>query len=170
MHNNRSMRFAAIVLNALLALAGAGCEGQPQKNAFDQGPDEPKPVPKTSEVPEPSGPPDFEIDTISAKVGFERTMTESAEGMEKLRSALSDQREYVQDKEIVVRADRKAKVPWVVSYLGALYKAGAKSVRIRTESREGYPAELVFLAQNEAANAPRCSAVAMILDDRATAV
>lgn len=154
-----------------LALAlCAACESQPQKNAFDQGPDQPKPIPKTTAVPEPSGPPDFEIDTISAKVGFERTMTDKPEGMAKLRSELEEQKQHVQGKDLMVRVDRQAKRPWVVRTLGALFEAGAQSVTIKTDTREGYPTELKIYPQSEAKNAPRCSTVGMIMDDRQTAV
>ncbi len=163
------MRFGFIVCAVLLVLCQA-CDSEPQKNAFDQGPDQPKPLPKTSAVPEPSGPPDFEIDSIGAKVGFERTMTDKPEGLEKLRSELGKQKEYVQGKDILLVVDRQAKRPWVVSMLQELFKAGAQSVKIKTETREGYPSELKFVPESEAANAPGCSAVGMILDDRSTAV
>ncbi len=157
--------FATLVL-----VLCAACEGQPQKNPFDQGPDQPKPLPKTTAVPEPSGPPDFEIDSIGAKVGFERTMTDKPEGMAKLRSELDKHKEHVQGKDLVLRVDRQAKRPWVVSTLGALFEAGAQSVTIKTDTREGYPTELKIYPQREAKNAPRCTTVAMIMDDRQTAV
>lgn len=168
------MRLEAIVsrvaLSTLVLCMSAGCEDKPRKNAFDQGPDRAKPLPKTSAIPEPSGPPDFEIDTISAKVGFERTMTDTPEGLEKLRSELEKQKQYVSGKDLVVRVDRQAKRPWVASYLSELFKAGASSVKLKTDTREGYPTELNFLAQSEATDAAGCSAVGMILDDRSTAV
>lgn len=164
------MRFRVLVFGAVFLCAVVACESKPRKNAFDQGPDQAKPLPKTTEVPEPEGPPDFEIDSVGAKVGFERCMTETPEGMAKLREALDKQKEYVVGKELVVRVDRQAKRPWVVSYLNELFKAGAKSVKLKTDSREGYPTELKFLSQAEAKSAPKCSAVGMILDDRSTAV
>jgi len=177
MHKNaRAMRFRAIVWGALsvsstvLLCLGTACESQPRKNAFDQGPDETKPLPKSSAVPEPEGPPDFEIDSIGAKVGFERAMTETSEGLEKLKADLVKQKAYVDGKDIAVRVDRQAKRPWVVTYLTELFKAGAGTVKLKTDTREGYPTELLFLSQAEATSAPKCSAVGMILDDRSTAV
>ena len=164
------MRFRAIVSGAVLLCLCAACEGEPRKNAFDQGPDQVKPIPKTTEVPEPEGPPDFEIDSIGVKVGFERAMTETSEGLEKLRSDLTKQKAYVEGKDLVVRVDRKAKRSWVATYVAELFKAGVGSVKLKTESREGFPTELKFLPQAEAKSAPKCSAVGMILDDRSTAV
>ena len=158
------------MLGAVLLCLGAACESQPQKNAFDQGPDQVKPLPKSSGVPEPEGPPDFEIDSIGAKVGFERAMTETSEGLEKLRADLAKQKAHVEGKELVVRIDRQAKRPWVATYLTELFKAGAESVKLKTDTREGYPTELKFLSQAEATSPPKCSAVGMILDDRSTAV
>jgi hypothetical protein len=164
------MRFQAIVSGAALLCLCAACESAPRKNAFDQGPDQTKPLPKTTEAPAPEGPPDFEIDTIGAKVGFERAMSETSEGLEKLRADLTKQKTYVEGKDIVLRVDRQAKRAWVVTYLSELFKAGVGSVKLKTESREGYPTELQFLAQAKATSAPKCSAVGMILDDRSTAV
>lgn len=167
----RLLVVGAVFLCGLALLCGiVACENKPQKNAFDQGPDQAKPLPKTTEVPEPEGPPDFEIDSIGAKVGFERCMTETSEGLEKLRADLEKAKEYVVGKEVPLRVDRQAKRPWVATYLTELYKAGAKSVKLKTASREGYPTELEFLSQSEAKSAPSCSAVGMILDDRSTAV
>lgn len=164
------MRFRAIVWGTALLCLGAACESQPQKNAFDQGPDQVKPLPKTSAVPEPEGPPDFEIDSIGAKVGFERSIIDNNEGLEKLRADLAKQKAHVDGKDITVRVDRKAKRAWVATYLSELFKAGASSVKLKTDTREGYPTELPFLSQTEAASASKCSAVGMILDDRSTAV
>lgn len=164
------MRFRAIVCGTVLLCLGAACESQPQKNAFDPGPDQVNPLPKTSAVPEPEGPPDFEIDSIGAKVGFERSMTETSEGLEKLRADLVKQKPHVDGKDLVVRVDRQAKRPWVATYLTELFKAGAGSVKLKTDTREGYPTELSFLSQAEATTASKCSAVGMILDDRSTAV
>lgn len=164
------MRFRAIVWGTALLCLGAACESQPQKNAFDPGPDQVNPLPKTSAVPEPEGPPDFEIDSIGAKVGFERSMTETSEGLEKLRADLAKQKPHVDGKDLVVRVDRQAKRPWVATYLTELFKAGAASVKLKTDTREGYPTELSFLSQAEATTASKCSAVGMILDDRSTAV
>lgn len=97
-------------------------------------------------------------------------MTETSEGLEKLREDLTKQKPHVEGKDIVLRVAREAKRPWVATYLSELFKAGAGSVKLKTESREGYPTELKFLAQAEAKSAPKCSAVGMILDDRSTAV
>lgn len=164
------MRFRAIVWGAAFLCLGAACESQPQKNAFDQGPDQVKPLPKTSAVPEPEGPPDFEIDSIGAKVGFERSLIDTNEGREKLRDDLAKQKAHVDGKDITVRVDRKAKRAWVATYLTEVFKAGASSVKLKTDTREGYPTELPFLSQAEAASASKCSTVGMILDDRSTAV
>ena len=167
---SRPMRLSKLVFTALLACLAGACEGQPRKNAFDQGPDQAKPLPKTSAAPEPSGPPDFEIDSIGPKVGFERTLTDTPEGLSKFREELEKQKEYITGKDLTLVVDRQAKRPWVVSYLSGLFNQGVGSVKIKTDTREGYPGELKFLAQSKASGAPGCAAVGMILDDRSTAV
>jgi biopolymer transport protein ExbD len=155
---------------ALALVVSTACESEPKRNPFDRHPDQPKPLPKTSAAPEPEGPPDFEIDTISAKVGFERTMTDKPEGLAQLKEALEKNKQYVQGQEVVLRVDRKAKREWVATYIKELSGAGVKSIKIKTETRKDYPPELEFVPEDQATNAPRCSAVGMILEDRATAV
>ena len=164
------MRLDRSICVALALSFCIACEEEPTRNPFDRHPDQAKPLPKTSAVPEPEGPPDFEIDTISAKVGFERTMTDKPEGLQLLKDVLEKNKQYVQGQDVLVRVDRQAKHQWVASYIRELSAAGAKSIKIKTETREGYPDELVFVPENEATNAPRCSAVGMILEDRSTAI
>lgn len=154
---------------ALLLFATA-CEDEPKRNPFDRHPDQPKPLPKTSAVPEPEGPPDFEIDAVGAKVGFERTMTDKPEGLGLMKAALEKNKEYVQGQDVLLRVYREAKHEWVAAYIRELSTAGAKSIKIKTDTREGYPGELVFVPEDQAKNAPSCSAVGMILEDRSTAI
>src|SRR5690606_36486023 len=88
----------------------------------------------------------------------------------KLRAELVKQKADRDGEDVTVRVDRQAKRPWVVTYLGELFKAGASSVRLKTDTRDGYSTELPFLSQARATTAAKCSAVGMILDDRLTAV
>ena len=164
------MRLDCSLFFALLLACSTGCESKPQTNPFDGHPDDPKPLPPTSAAPEPEGPPDFEIDTIGAKVGFERTMTDKPEGLAALKAELEKHKQYVQGQDILLRVDRGAKLEWVAAYIKELSAAGAKSIKIKTETREGYPGELPFVPEDQATNAPRCSAVGMILEDRSTAI
>jgi biopolymer transport protein ExbD len=164
------MRLDRWICFALALAFSTACESEPKRNPFDRHPDQAKPLPKTSAAPEPEGPPDFEIDQVGAKVGFERTMTDKPDGLQQLRQALEKNKQYVQGQDIVLRVDRQAKREWVVSYIKELSAAGAKTIKLKTETRNEYPNELVFVPEDQATNAPGCSAVGMILEDRSTAI
>jgi hypothetical protein len=58
----------------------------------------------------------------------------------------------------------------VAAYLWELGKNGVAQVTVRTQSRTEYPLEVVFTPEARASAAPACSVVAMITEDRGTAV
>jgi hypothetical protein len=153
-----------------LGLALMGCEDAPKKNPFDPPPDKPIEPPKSAAPAEPQGPPDLAIDSISPKVGFERENFNFPDGRKKLAAALSANRSHFEGKETVLRIDRKAKQEWVSAYLAELGGIGVPSVKVKTETREEFPHELVFTPEARLASSPPCSTVAMIMADRGTAV
>jgi len=80
--------------------------------------------------------PEFEIDTVSPKVGFERALLQNPEGRGKLTQLLSDAKRWIEGKDVRLVVDRKTKVAWVAAYLEELGRlAPAKvtiSVRVRS--------------------------------------
>src|SRR5688572_23374833 len=119
---------------ALLALVFAtlGCDSKPQKNPFDPPKDAPIPAPPASAIPKKEIAPELEIDSVSTKVGFERALLHNPEGRGKLTSLLSDARKWYEGKEALIVVHRKAKVPWVATYLEELGKLNPSKITIRT--------------------------------------
>jgi hypothetical protein len=66
--------------------------------------------------------------------------------------------------------DRKAKLSHVAVFLEELGKLGSKPVTIKTESRKDYPGEVAFIPENSVGEVPSCSVVAIVMEDRGTAV
>jgi hypothetical protein len=141
--------------------------------------DAPKPVvpkpeatatPTATEAPKPAGPPTFEIDTLSAKVGFERALLDQRDGRTNLINLLKPTEKYVSGNDVTLIVDRSAKLPWVVAFIDELGKLGAKRVILKTETRKEYAPSLPFSPELSLKQTPDCSVVAMVLEDRGTAV
>jgi hypothetical protein len=141
--------------------------------------DAPKPAPPKPEAtvtptataaPKPAGPPTFEIDTLSAKVGFERALLDQRDGRTNLINLLKPTEKYVSGNEVTLIVDRSAKLPWVIAFIDELGKVGAKRVLIKTETRKEFASSLPFSPELSLKTVPDCSVVAMVLEDRGTAV
>jgi hypothetical protein len=156
---------------AVLATAANGCEdAPPPPNPFAAPSNAPKQPPPITEPVKPKGPPEFGIDTVSPKVGFSRIVLKRDEDKLQLTKELTDVKEYIEGKDVPVEIDRKAPMNWVVLYLDNLAKLGAAAAVIKTDTRAEYSKELRFTPESKAASEPSCSVVAMVLDDRGTAV
>lgn len=156
------------VIIGLCLCAAAGCDDEPKK------PVAPTPeatvAPTATTPPKPVGPPDFEIDTLSAKVGFERALLDKSDGRNNLIQLLKPAEKYVSGNEVTLIVDRSAKLPWVVAFIDELGKLGAKHVLVKTETRKEFAPSLPFSPELSLKSPPDCSAVAMVLEDRGTAV
>ncbi len=164
-------RFLAPSLSALCAvgLVSVACEEQPAPEPLKADPLELEPVVEEKPVAA-KGPPRFEVDETSAKVGYDRFMLDKADGKTKLDAALDAQKAHVEGKAIELSISRKAKLPWVATMLDALDSHGASSFTIRTETRSDYPASVEFSPASGAKGAASCSPVATIQQDRSTVV
>ena len=152
----------------LCLCAPLACDEKPEK-ASAPAPETtanaaPKPAPK------PPGPPDFEIDTLSAKVGFERALLDQRDGRANLVALLQPAGKFVAGQEASLIVDRNAKLPWVVAYLDELGKLGVTHVLLKTETRKEFPVSISFTPELSLKAQPECSVVAMVLEDRGTAV
>ena len=114
--------------------------------------------------------PSFEIDTLGPKVGFERALLDQRDGRATLIGLLKSAENFVSGQEVSLIVDRTAKLPWVVTYLDELGKLGVKRVNVKTETRKEYATTLPFAPELAQRSAPECSVVAMVLEDRGTAV
>jgi len=163
------MSFRARQAGTALGLLAAvvACDDAPKPIA-------PKPeatvAPTATTAPKPAGPPDFEIDTLSAKVGFERALLDQRDGRTNLINLLKPTEKYVSGNDATLIVDRSAKLPWVIAFIDELGKLGAKHVLIKTETRKEFAPSLSFSPELSLKSVPDCSVVAMVLEDRGTAV
>jgi hypothetical protein len=163
-----------MIRSSLALLGGAllvcACEDKPQANPFDPPKDAPKPVPTASQAAVPQGPPTFEIDQLSAKVGFERALLDKSDGHSNLIELLKKQTKYIESDDVPLLVARDAKLPWVSTYVDELAKLGAKHVVIKTETRKEFATSLPFSPELTLKTPRSCSVVAMVVEDRGTAV
>jgi len=155
-----------------LCLCALACDDKPEKPVGSSAATATAPAePTASAAPKkPAGPPDFEIDTLSAKVGFDRALLDQRDGHDNLIKLLKPAENYVDGQDVNLVVDRNAKLPWVVTYIDELDKLGAKHVIVKTETRKEFAPSLPFTPELSLKNPPECSAVAMVLEDRGTAV
>ena len=161
-------RTAGWGLALTLSVLGA-CDDAPKPSApKSQATETPTAIPTAA--PKPAGPPEFEIDTLSAKVGFERALLDQRDGRNNLINLLKPTEKYVSGNDATLVVDRSAKLPWVVAFIDEHGKVGAKRVLIKTETRKEFAASLPFTPELSLKSPPDCSVVAMVLEDRGTAV
>ena len=153
----------------LCTCAALGCDETPEKAPVTTP--SALPTPEATATPsKPAGPPDFEIDTLSAKVGFERALLDKPDGRTMLQQLLKPTGNFVDGQDVTLLVDRSAKLPWVVAFLDELGKLGAKHVIVKTETRKEFSGSLPFTPEPTLKSPPDCSVVAMVLEDRGTAV
>ena len=164
-------RYCSLVALSLSAMAFAGCDdSKPQRNPFDPPPDAPKQPPPVTEPPKPQGPPELSLDSVGPKVGFTRIVLQKAEDYDKLRKEIQGVRDQFNGKDVHVVASRDTNTQWVVAMLKDLEAIGASALYVRTQTRKEFSGELEFLTQEKAAALPSCSVVAIVREDRGTAV
>jgi hypothetical protein len=169
--NGRAQRSSLGLGLGLVLCAALGCDDKPDKPAGDMATSAaPTPTETVTAPPKPAGPPDFEIDTLSAKVGFERALLDQRDGHDNLVKLLTPTANFVDGQDVALVVDRNAKLPWVVTFIDELGKLGAKHVVVKTETRKEFSPNLAFSPELSLKSAPDCSAVAMVLEDRGTAV
>jgi hypothetical protein len=155
----------------LSLFAAFGCDDdKPQRNPFDPPPDAPKTPPPVTEPPKPQGPPELSLDASGPKVGFARIVIQKAEDYEKLRKEIEGVRNEYNGKEAHIVASRDTNTQWVVAMLKNLESIGATGLYVKTPTRKEFSNELEFLPQAKAADRPACSVVAIVREDRGTAV
>lgn len=161
---------SSVLLFTWLAATALGCEEpqkapEPLKSATLEV--EPTPAPAPAKTEPPKRAPSFEVDETSVKVGYTRFFVDKPSDKTKLRTELEQARQYVDGQEVKITANRKAKLPWLVTYLDELSQVGAKALVITTPTRGDYPTTIT-LAPFSQANPPGCTPVAAIQEDRST--
>lgn len=167
-----------VVLNATvfsmcsaMVLSTTACDEpkapEPLKNA-ELKLESPSPTPADSPDKDSEKVPTFEIDESSAKVGYSRYLIDRADGLAKLRSELEAQKAHIDGKELKVVIARKAKLPWVTTYLASLEAMGARAFEVETPTRADYPNHVRFTATKQVEGLPACTPVSVIQEDRTT--
>ncbi len=158
----KALGFATV----LLALGATGCE------------DKPKPAPApTATTPEstptppakPTLPPTIAVDTSGALVAGTRVSLDGSGAPERLKTELSQHREFIEGKEARFSAERPVKPAYVATMVDALVAVGAARALVRTSTRPEFPSEVGFVSVAKGRSAPACSVVTMITDDRGSA-
>lgn len=151
------------------AMTVAGCDHSPNKTSAPSAT-----ATSTAPAPEapakPQGPPQFAIDSVGPKVGWERVMVKGPGGAEELLKKVAAQKQFVSNKDVKLVVDRNAKSSWVVAMLRALSAAGAIGVTIHTPTRKELPSSVEFTPESRVHSPALCSVVSMVLEDRSTAV
>ncbi len=161
----------SLVALCLVAMGMIGCDDdKPQRNPFDPPPDAPKTPPPVTEPPKPEGPPELSLDSVGPKVGFNRVVIQKAEDYAKLEKEIQGVRDQFNGKDVHVIAARETNTQWLVAMLKDLDAIGASALYVRTPTRKEFTSELEFFTERKAATAPSCSVVAIVREDRGTAV
>ncbi len=146
--------------------AALACDEQPEKAARSA----PSVTAPATAPTKPAGPPNFEIDTLGAKVGYERALLDKSDGRGTLHQLLEPTGDFVAGKDVSLLVDRNAKLSWVIAFIDELGKLGAKHALVKTETRKELSDSLPFFPSLSLKVPPDCSVVAMVLEDRGTAV
>lgn len=154
---------------ALCLLVTLGCDESPKPKAAAAVPTSAASA-EPAKPPEPARTPELAVDSIGVKVGFTRILLDKPEGAQRLEQELSAVKGQLPRAADLMRVERMARVSWVTELLAALAAQDVTKVTIKTDTRKEYASELHFIAASAAKDAPRCSVVAMVLEDRATAV
>ena len=157
-----------LALVALLTALSAGCEDKP-------APAPPPSATATAETaptppPKPTLPPTLVVDTSGALVAGTRVSLDGNGAPERLKTELSQHREFIEGKDVRAAAERPVKPVYVATLVDALGALGAARVLIRTSTRSEFPSEIGFISLERARSASPCSVVAMITEDRGSAV
>jgi hypothetical protein len=154
---------------ALLSLAAAaGCDDKPAPAPPPSATAAPEPT--LTPPPKPTLPPTLVIDASGALVAGTRVSLDGTGAPDRLKNELSTQREFIEGKEVRCAAERQVKPAYVATMIDALGALGATRTLVRTSTRSEFPGEMGFISRDRARSAPLCSVVAMITEDRGSAV
>lgn len=124
--------------------------------------DEPPPPPKPKTMP------DLIVDAMGPYLAGQRVDMTKPEAIEKLQKIVKDL--PINNQQVTVLAEKKAKTPHVAIVVSELGLAGAPKVLIKTDGRNDLPKEIVVTPDSRISNPPGCSVSAMVMKDLSTAV
>lgn len=147
-----------------------GCNDPPKEPASEAASATAAATPETPPAPSKPSAPTLFIDEQGPRAGMESANLNEPGGRQKLAEMVANVRGHLSAGDVRLNVDRKAKPEWVAAYLTELGKHQISQVSVRTPSRPEYPLEVIFAPEERALSAPPCTVVAMITEDRGTAV
>ena len=160
----RALAFAA----GIIALGAVGCEDKPKPAPAPTAAATPESTP--TPPPKPTLPPTIVVDTSGALVAGTRVSLDGAGAPDRVKTELAQHRAFIEGKETRFAAERPVKPAYVATMVDAIGALGAARVLVRTSTRSDFPGEISLLPLEKARSAAPCSVVAMITDDRGSAV
>jgi hypothetical protein len=164
------MRRSLFAASLLFMLSGtSACEDKPPPAAIAPSATatvEPTPTPP----PKPTLPPTLAVDASGALVAGTRVSLDGSGAVDRLKNELAQHRAFIEGKEVHCSAERQVKPAYVATMIDALGALGAVKALVRTSTRSEFPSELGFVSLERARSSPPCSVVAMITEDRGSAV
>lgn len=150
----------------------AACEKDPPQKATSSEAVATTKDPEVAAQPKstPPGPPELRIDEFGPKVGFDTVLIEKKDGRERLHKAIEAVKAQFEGKHLELTVARRARTLWVAAMVDELDQIGAKGIVIHTDTRAEFSNSMPFVLQSQVQDAPQCSLVLTILEDRATAV
>ena len=123
----------------------------------------------TAATPAPSGQSEaLLIDAEGPYLAGNRIDLGAAGGKEKLARVIEGLK--IDGKPVTLSVEKKAKIPLVAEVIGALGKAGAPKIIVKTSGRGDLPKEVTFTPESRVSNPPACTVASMVLKDLSTAV
>lgn len=165
--------FMRALLFALAVPFALACEEEKPKALDPPEKDAQKEAPLP---PAPKSPPGLSVDEAGPQVrGLGVVLTQEngapdALGLEKLRTYLNDEKDFLTGKELTISVIRTAKPTHVALFLTELSQFSPTKMTVTTATRGDLPGQVQFVAQRDAKDADPCSLVGTITEDRGTAI
>jgi hypothetical protein len=152
----------------LFAVLAAACDEKPPPTPAPTSAATPEAAP--TPPPKPTLPPTIAVDTQGVLVAGTRVSLDGTGALERVKSELTQHREFIAGKDTRLAADRNVKPAYVATMVEAIGAVGGTRALVRTSTRSEFPGEVGFIALDKARSAPPCSLVAIITEDRGSAV
>jgi hypothetical protein len=149
-----------------------GCE----EEAKPPAPKVVTPTPEPTPIPLKKSPPTLSVDSGGPQVRGLGVVLEQPTGapdqlgFEKLRTYLSDEKEFLDGAELVIQVARQAQLKHVAIFMTELHAFAPSKITIATDTRGDLPAQIEFVPQERITDPERCSLIGTITEDRGTAI
>lgn len=164
----------ALLIVGIFAGGLLGCEEAPAPAAKKAA--APAPEPEPTPLPVKKSPPTLSVDSGGPQVRGLGVVLEQPTGapdqigLEKLRTYLSDEKEFFDGAELVIQVARQAQLRHVALFLTELHAFSPSKITVATDTRGDLPAQIEFVPQEKLTDLDRCTLIGTITEDRGTAI